>query len=226
MRLGLLSVIFAYPAIILAAPNKEILYPINVEPDKASPYENLGCVTSGGPDEGKPCVFPFKIDNVTYTGCTTAGQETHGCLGDEESAQMPRCSTKVDDKGNHVGYDHWGFCGEQCPVHEPQLDGVCGKCATQKGALCILDGEESEASHYYCVCAAGFVGDPHKECKPKIVKEACEKCGFKAECCKEEEGSTTYSCHCPEYKTGDPYKECVSELSSFSSSQSSGWFGR
>jgi len=223
MRLIQLLVIFAFPAVNLAAPNERNLHPINAEPRSVSP--NDGCVTSGGPDVGKPCVFPFKIDNVTYHGCTTAGQDAHVCPGEEES-QMPRCSTKVDDKGNHVGYDHWGYCGDECPIHEPQQDGECGKCAQHKGALCILDGEDSEASHYYCVCQAGFVGDPHKECKPKIVKEACEKCGYKAECCKEEEGSTTYSCHCPEYKTGDPYQECLSELSSFSSSQSSGWFGR
>ena len=50
--------------------------------------------------------------------------------------------------------------------------------------------------------------------------------GRGAKCCPEEEGSSTYSCYCPEYLTGDPYQECYSELSSFSSSQSSGWWGK
>ena len=49
--------------------------------------------------------------------------------------------------------------------------------ATNKKAKCIKDGDENSASYYFCVCPEGFGGDPHKECKPEIVKEPCEKCG-------------------------------------------------
>ena len=117
--------------------------------------------------------------------------------------------------------------------------------AVNKKAKCIQDGDNT---YYFCVCPEGFVGDPHKECKPEIVKEPCEKCGQylnntnygiaancdqhfthsigdNAECCREEEGSLTYSCICPDYLIGDPYHECLPDLVSFSSSQSSGWYG-
>ena len=67
-----------------------------------------GCDTIGGPDAGKPCVFPFKINNVTYRGCTTEGPD------DDDT---PRCSTLVDDEGNHKK-GHWGHCGDGCPLHD------------------------------------------------------------------------------------------------------------
>ena len=70
-----------------------------------------GCETIGGPDAGKPCVFPFKIDNVTYNGCTTEGPDN-----DDDT---PRCSTAVDDKGNHEG-GHWGYCGDGCPLQDTE----------------------------------------------------------------------------------------------------------
>ena len=66
------------------------------------------CETIGGPDAGKPCVFPFKISNVTYNGCTTEGPD------DDDT---PRCSTAVDDEGNHER-GHWGHCGDGCPLQD------------------------------------------------------------------------------------------------------------
>ena len=50
---------------------------------------------------GKPCVFPFKHDGVTYTKCKVI-------FGD-----IPICSTRVDSRGNHVD-GHWGFCDNNC----------------------------------------------------------------------------------------------------------------
>ena len=56
-------------------------------------------------------MFPFKIDNVTYNGCTTEGPDN-----DDDT---PRCSTAVDDKGNHEG-GHWGHCGHGCPLEDTE----------------------------------------------------------------------------------------------------------
>ena len=72
-----------------------------------------------------------------------------------------------------------GQCGEYYySFHMKKIEDHSTQSKAQdKGALCILDEEESEATHYYCVCAEGFVGDPNEECKPKIEKEPCEKCG-------------------------------------------------
>ena len=69
----------------------------------------------GGPDAGKPCVFPFKLNDVTFNECTTQGVE--------EKDKRPRCSTNVDEEGNHVGSyfgspEHWGYCGNGCPFNE------------------------------------------------------------------------------------------------------------
>ena len=69
------------------------------------------CETIGGPDAGKPCVFPFKIDNITFNGCTTEGSD--------DDDDMPRCSTAVDDKGNHER-GHWGYCGDGCPLQDTE----------------------------------------------------------------------------------------------------------
>ena len=76
------------------------------------------CKTVGGPDVGKPCVFPFKINNVTYNACITDEQDSakHCTVPGEEEQQKTRCSTLVDEKGNHVDSDHWGYCGDECPI--------------------------------------------------------------------------------------------------------------
>ena len=68
----------------------------------------------------------------------------------KESTDAPDYSdldVRNDDLGEH---------------HELGRGGVmCEKCAKDKGAECIQDGDE----HYFCVCPEGFVGDPHHECK-------------------------------------------------------------
>ena len=67
----------------------------------------MSCTTTIGPDPNKPCVFPFKLNSVTYNYCTTATNQP-----DDTKAW---CSTKVDEFGNHVvrqGY--WGYCEPKC----------------------------------------------------------------------------------------------------------------
>ena len=57
----------------------------------------LACKTTTGPDQNKPCVFPFTFSGVTYTECTKANFDHLWC------------STKVDDNGNFI-QNHWGNC--------------------------------------------------------------------------------------------------------------------
>ena len=93
----------------------------------------------GGPDVGKPCVFPFKMNNVTFSACTTEGQEDYTPSCSALADRRPRCSTLVNEEGHHVDYDHWGYCGDGCPIYEPGL----GKNNTtdMRFILCTRFGE-------------------------------------------------------------------------------------
>ena len=86
---------------------------------RTPPTESTICKTEGGPDGGKPCVFPFKMNNNTFNGCVTdEHEEEHAdtCSPDRERFRS-RCSTHVDEEGQHV-LDHWGYCGDECPLHK------------------------------------------------------------------------------------------------------------
>ena len=49
------------------------------------------CLTTGGGNTGKPCIFPFKYNGKEYNHCQWKKGESE-----------PWCSTKVT-KGHHVG---------------------------------------------------------------------------------------------------------------------------
>ena len=56
---------------------------------------------------GVPCVFPFMINNITFTECIV---DQYGSW----------CSTAVDSEGVHVsGQGKWGECGPGCPIPPP-----------------------------------------------------------------------------------------------------------
>ena len=58
-----------------------------------------------GPGGSAECVFPFKFNGVSHSGCTTSG------------GYKPWCSTKTDANNNHVsGVDAWGTCDATCPM--------------------------------------------------------------------------------------------------------------
>ena len=62
------------------------------------------CITTGGPNPGKPCIFPFTFKGVTYNGCAP------------EVKSETWCSTKVDKNGKHVtGQSEYGVCSNSCP---------------------------------------------------------------------------------------------------------------
>ena len=93
--------------------------PIQKVSETRTSNKTTSCETVGGPDEGKPCVFPFKMNNITFNGCITdEHEEEHAdtCSPDRERFKS-RCSTHVDEEGHHV-LDHWGFCGDECPLHK------------------------------------------------------------------------------------------------------------
>ena len=81
------------------------------------------CVVREGPNQGRPCVFPFlwRHTGVTYTGCAF----------DKSRDIAPWCSTKVslaptcappDCPLQTVGGVHqsgqgeWGYCSPACPL--------------------------------------------------------------------------------------------------------------
>lgn len=62
------------------------------------------CYTTGGPDAGYPCDFPFKYRGVSYTECTVVDADDG----------KPWCSTLTDIEGKHVGgQGNWGHCPYQ-----------------------------------------------------------------------------------------------------------------
>ena len=66
----------------------------------------------------QPCVFPFHWNFTTYFGCPE----------DYEDTTKTWCSTKVDEKGNHIqNHGKYGFCSNQCPVHQETAATSC-KC--------------------------------------------------------------------------------------------------
>ena len=63
--------------------------------------------TVGGPQEHVPCIFPFRVNDTVYGGCTLDGNAP--------GAHTPWCSTRVDLEGVHIGgQGNWGVCGKQC----------------------------------------------------------------------------------------------------------------
>ena len=73
------------------------------------PFAERICVTVAGASKGKPCIFPFKFNGVTYSECTW--NQAH------LTEHKAWCSTLVDASGTHVGgQGKWGNCGPGCPV--------------------------------------------------------------------------------------------------------------
>ena len=61
------------------------------------------CVTTSGPQPGKPCHFPFVYNGNTYFECT------------ESNHDQLWCSTEVDVNGSYFD-KNWGNCGEGCKL--------------------------------------------------------------------------------------------------------------
>ena len=68
----------------------------------ASPSKSSKCLTSGGRDPGKVCVFPFRWRGIMFYGCTREGRDGEWCPTEIHGGNM----TTVDGR--------WGYCGQGC----------------------------------------------------------------------------------------------------------------
>ena len=64
------------------------------------------CVTTGGPDPGANCVFPFTYNGVEYNGCTSV----------DSVNSVPWCSTSAIYNGQD-GENGFGHCATSCRMH-------------------------------------------------------------------------------------------------------------
>lgn len=88
----------------------------------SAPLVNGKCLTVSGPNPGKPCIFPFIYDGKSYSGCPI----------DPDDSSKRWCSTKVDNKGQHVAkQNEYGHCADNCPKSNPTISSV-GKCSRGK----------------------------------------------------------------------------------------------
>ena len=70
------------------------------------------CITVGGADPNKQCVFPFQFGGDTYNDCTFEGNQP--------GETQPWCSTLTDNNGVHIGgQGNWGFCPSNCQTVGP-----------------------------------------------------------------------------------------------------------
>ena len=62
------------------------------------------CVTVGGQDLLRPCVFPFYYRGELY----------HACALDDDIDGRPWCPTAVDSERRYFSFTKWGHCGPGC----------------------------------------------------------------------------------------------------------------
>ena len=65
------------------------------------------CMTIGGPNPNKHCIFPFQYHNKTFETCTYYYE-----------INKAWCATKVDSSGNldGDGQTNFGTCAPNCPM--------------------------------------------------------------------------------------------------------------
>jgi len=63
------------------------------------------CATESGPEPNKPCVFPFNLNGITYSECTSVHHDKLWC------------SVEVDSNQNYID-GKWGNCKTPCSVNK------------------------------------------------------------------------------------------------------------
>ena len=64
------------------------------------------CVTTGGGNTGRKCIFPVKYNGIRYSHC----------IKSNSTEEVPWCSTMVTKRHHHVGNQkQWGYCSPSCP---------------------------------------------------------------------------------------------------------------
>lgn len=68
------------------------------------------CMTVGGPDPFKECVFPFKYRGENFTGCIPD-------LVDQSASFCPTVALKEDEDISNLAHlaDSYGLCSKECP---------------------------------------------------------------------------------------------------------------
>jgi hypothetical protein len=100
------------------------------------------CDTVGGPNPGKPCIFPFIHGFETFSGCPADPNGQYWC------------STKVNSSGNHIsGQDEWGYCSKNCPQE----------------FYTLLQQGPCQSNHWFVV--RQFADKPLAECQRRICEE-------------------------------------------------------
>eukprot|EP00092_Neocalanus_flemingeri_P045430 GFUD01050759.1.p1 GENE.GFUD01050759.1~~GFUD01050759.1.p1 ORF type:complete len:228 (+),score=24.58 GFUD01050759.1:2-685(+) len=100
------------------------------------------CVTEGGPQPNRPCIFPFRYGGVTYNSCTTAD------LG------QPWCSTATYTNGSHIsGLGQYGLCTTTCPGGKQNTESCVTKGGPQPNKPCIFPFHHGGVTYYSCTTA-------------------------------------------------------------------------
>lgn len=122
---------------------------------------NPSCITTGGPSSGRPCVFPFTYNGVTYRECAPP----------VASVTQPWCSTQTHPNSTHIsGAGKYGTCPSSCPgglaSSSSSGSGVAGQ-----GENCSSGATWTTACGQSCTCSPN--GSPIcSPCAPSCVTDS------------------------------------------------------
>jgi hypothetical protein len=71
-------------------------------------YISGGCITVGGPNPGKSCIFPFTYNGIKRTSCAW----DHWANSDWCQIEIPSNGSAIKRQGKLRG--KWGVCGSGC----------------------------------------------------------------------------------------------------------------
>eukprot|EP00092_Neocalanus_flemingeri_P039361 GFUD01042856.1.p1 GENE.GFUD01042856.1~~GFUD01042856.1.p1 ORF type:complete len:229 (+),score=41.36 GFUD01042856.1:66-689(+) len=106
---------------------------------------NRSCLTTGG----RPCVFPFRYHNISYSACTWRdGHKTQG---------VPWCSLSVNENGDHVNSQGgrgstWDFCSGDCITSHLECSPVTPDCSNSSILQQCVESSVSTGDHVATWC--------------------------------------------------------------------------
>jgi len=117
------------------------------------------CITTGGPASGRPCVFPFTYNGVTYRECAPP----------VATVTQPWCSTQTHPNSTHIsGAGKYGTCPSSCPGGSSTPSS--GSDVSGQGEACSPGSTWTTACGQSCICSP--TGSPIcSPCAPTCVTE-------------------------------------------------------